>query len=148
MEVLLGLDINEAQFEHWSTLLVNDYAPYFYKTTDYGRTWTKITNGLPARGWAHVVREDPKNRNLLYAGTELGIYASFDGGARWTAIRNGLPPVQVRDLFVHPRDNDLVIGTHGRRGIGRVLLGSGAEQIIRHAPVPVLVVRGEPGDDD
>ncbi|MEJ7812178.1 MAG: hypothetical protein WKG32_17325 [Gemmatimonadaceae bacterium] len=92
----------------------NDYAPYAFKTTDYGRTWRRITGGLPARGWVHVVREDPRNKNLLYAGTELGIYASWDGGDRWESIRGDLPPVPVRDLFVHPRDNDLVIGTHGR----------------------------------
>ncbi|HEY2825224.1 MAG TPA: FlgD immunoglobulin-like domain containing protein [Gemmatimonadales bacterium] len=92
----------------------DDYEPLFFKTTDYGKTWTKITGGLPARGWSHVVREDPKNRNVLYAGTELGVYVSFDGGGRWTSLRNGLPPVPVRDVIVHPRDNDLIVATHGR----------------------------------
>jgi len=91
-----------------------DYAPYAFKTTDYGRTWTPIYDGLPKRGWIHVVREDPKNRNLLYLGTELDVFASWDGGRQWTSIRNNLPPVQVRAIFVHPRENDLVIGTHGR----------------------------------
>lgn len=92
----------------------NDYAPYAYKTTDFGKTWTKITTGLPPRGWVHVVREDPRVPNLLYAGTELGIYASWDGGAHWQSIRGGLPPVPVRDVRVHPRDNDLIVATHGR----------------------------------
>jgi photosystem II stability/assembly factor-like uncharacterized protein len=92
----------------------NDYTPYFYKTTDYGRTWTRITTGLPAKGWAHVIREDPKNRNILYAGTEVGVFASWNGGAKWVSIRNGLPPVPVRDLLVHKRDNDIILATHGR----------------------------------
>lgn len=92
----------------------NDYAPYFFKTTDYGRTWKKITAGLPARGWAHVIREDPRDRNLLYAGTENGIYASWNGGERWVSIRDEMPAVPVRDLQVHARDNDLIVATHGR----------------------------------
>lgn len=91
-----------------------DYAPYAYKTTDFGKTWTKITTGLPERGWVHVVREDPRHPNVLYAGTELGVYASWDGGAHWQSIRGGLPPVPVRDIQIHPRDNDLIIATHGR----------------------------------
>jgi len=91
----------------------DDYAAYAYMTTDYGQTWHRISGDLP-RGWVHVVREDPKNRNLLYAGTEVGLFASWDRGGHWFPIRGELPPVPVRDLFVHPRDNDLVIGTHGR----------------------------------
>ncbi len=96
---------------HWQD---NDYAPYLYKTTDFGKTWTRITGGLPARGWSHVVREDPKTRDLLYAGTENGLYASWDGGARWVSIRNNMPPVPVRDIVIHPRDNDVIVATHGR----------------------------------
>jgi photosystem II stability/assembly factor-like uncharacterized protein len=96
---------------HWQD---GDYAPYFYKTRDYGMTWTKITAGLPARGWSHVIREDPKVRDLLYAGTEFGLYASWDGGAKWVSIRNNMPPVAVRDIAVHPRDNDIIVATHGR----------------------------------
>ena len=96
---------------HWQD---GDYAPYFFKTTDYGRTWTKITGGLPARGWSHVIREDPKVRDLLYAGTEFGLYASWDGGATWVSIRNNMPPVAVRDIAIHPRDNDIIVATHGR----------------------------------
>ena len=92
----------------------NDYAPYFFKTADYGRTWKRITTGLPAKGWAHVIREDPRNRNLLYAGTENGLYASWNGGDRWVSIRNELPAVPVRDIQIHPRDNDVIVATHGR----------------------------------
>ena len=92
----------------------DDFAPYAVKTTDFGQTWTAIKGNLPAKGYVHVVREHPKNKNLLFLGTEEGIYASWDGGARWASIRNNLPPVAVRDLKVHPRDNDLIIGTHSR----------------------------------
>jgi photosystem II stability/assembly factor-like uncharacterized protein len=96
---------------HWQD---GDYAPYFYRTADFGKTWTTITAGLPARGWSHVVREDPKVRGLLYAGTEFGIYASWNDGAAWTSIRNNMPPVAVRDIAIHPRDNDIIVATHGR----------------------------------
>ena len=96
---------------HWQT---GDYTPYAYMTTDYGQTWRRITGNLPGRGWVHVVRQDPKNPDLLYLGTEFGIYASWDRGQRWHSIRNGLPAAPVRDLLIHPRDNDLIIATHGR----------------------------------
>jgi photosystem II stability/assembly factor-like uncharacterized protein len=91
---------------------LNDFAPYAFVTTDYGKTWRKISNGL--RGYVHIVMEDPKEPNLLYAGTELGIFASFDAGASWTDLRLGLPPLAVVDMKVHPRDNDLIIATHAR----------------------------------
>ena len=92
----------------------DDFGPYAFKTTDYGQTWTSIKGDLPAKGYVHVVREDPKVRTLLYAGTELGVFASWDGGSHWISLRNNLPPVAVNDLAVHPRDNDLILGTHGR----------------------------------
>lgn len=92
----------------------NDYAPYFFRTSDYGKTWKKITTGLPSKGWAHVIREDPRNRDLLYAGTENGIFASWNGGERWVSIRREMPAAPVRDLRIHPRDNDLIVATHGR----------------------------------
>ena len=91
----------------------DDYTTYLYKTTDFGRTWKSIKGNLPF-GWVHVVREDPKNRNLLYAGTEFGVFASLDGGATWFSLKNNLPTVAVHDIAVHPRENDLIIGTHGR----------------------------------
>ncbi len=88
--------------------------PYAFKTADYGQTWTPIYATLPKNGWIHVVKEDPKNRSLLYAGTELGVYASWDDGQHWQSIRNNMPPAPVRDIVVHPRDNDLIVATHGR----------------------------------
>jgi hypothetical protein len=93
----------------------DDYAPYAYMTTDYGKTWHKITGDLPASAaWVHVVREDPRNRNLFYIGTEMGVWASWDKGVHWTSIRGDLPPMPVRDIQVHTRDNDLLLATHGR----------------------------------
>ena len=86
-----------------------------FMTTDFGKTWTRITGDLPAKAtWVHVVREDPKNRNLLYLGAEMGVWASWDRGAHWSSLRGDLPVVQVRDIQVHPRDNDLLLATHGR----------------------------------
>src|SRR4029078_7503745 len=84
-------------------------------TPDYGKTWKRITGDLPnSAAWVHVVREDPKNRNLFYIGTEMGAWASWDKGAHWVSLRGDLPVVQVRDIQVHPRDNDLLLATHGR----------------------------------
>jgi photosystem II stability/assembly factor-like uncharacterized protein len=90
---------------------LNDFAPYVFVTTDYGKTW-RIGDGL--RGYAHIVLEDPRQPDLVYVGTELGIWASLDRGATWTDLRLGLPPLAVVDMKVHPRDNDLVIATHAR----------------------------------
>jgi photosystem II stability/assembly factor-like uncharacterized protein len=92
----------------------NDFAPHAYKTTDYGQTWTPITSNLPAKGYVHVVREDPKQKGLLFLGTELGIFASTTDGRSWMDLRNGLPAMPVPELRVHPRDGDLIIATHGR----------------------------------
>ncbi|MDQ6829862.1 MAG: hypothetical protein M3081_13465, partial [Gemmatimonadota bacterium] len=93
----------------------DDYAPYAYMTTDFGRTWRRITGDLPLRAaWVHVVREDPRNRNLLYLGSEMGVWASWDRGARWVSLRGDLPVVQVRDIQIHPRENDILLATHGR----------------------------------
>jgi photosystem II stability/assembly factor-like uncharacterized protein len=92
----------------------DDFRPYVFKTSDFGQTWTAIASDLPAKGYVHVVREDPKNRSVLYVGTELGVFASVDAGAHWLSIRGNLPPVAVRDLLIHPRENDLIAGTHGR----------------------------------
>ena len=93
----------------------DDYAPMVFMTTDFGRTWKSIRGDLPDRAWwVHVVREDPKNRNLLYVGTEAGIWASWDRGAHWSSLRGDLPVTPVRDIQVQPRDNDLLVATHGR----------------------------------
>ncbi len=93
----------------------DDYSPFVYMTTDYGKTWKSIRGDLPDRAWwTHVVREDPRNRNLLYVGTEAGVWASWDRGVHWTSLRGTLPVVPVRDMQIHPRDNDLLLATHGR----------------------------------
>ena len=93
----------------------DDYAPYVYMTTDYGRTWKSIRGDLPDRAWwTHVIREDPKNRNLLYVGTEAGVWFSWNRGVNWISMRGDLPVVPVRDMQIHPRDNDLLLATHGR----------------------------------
>lgn len=92
---------------------MDDYKAYAFMTTDFGKTWTKISTGLP-EDWCYVVRQDPHNANLLYAGMEHGIFASWDKGKTWSKINNNMPPVSVRDLRVHKRDHDLVAATHGR----------------------------------
>ena len=89
-----------------------DETPYLFRTTDYGRTWTRITTGIPTDLVTRAVREDPVRRGLLYAGTERGVYVSFDDGARWQPLPSKFPPVPVTDLQV--RDNDLVVSTEGR----------------------------------
>jgi photosystem II stability/assembly factor-like uncharacterized protein len=91
----------------------NDHKPYIFVTGDLGETWTSVSGNLP-EGNVNVVKEDPRNRNLLYAGTEYGFYISLNGGREWKRFMNGLPTVRVDDVMVHPRDNDLILGTHGR----------------------------------
>ncbi len=90
----------------------DDFRPYVYKTSDYGKTWTKITRGIPDNAFTRVVREDPARRGLLYCGTELGLYVSFDDGANWQPFQLNLPVVPITDLTV--KDKDLIIATQGR----------------------------------
>ncbi len=92
----------------------NDYSNYVYKTTDGGQSWTSITGDLPPERVARTLREDPRNPDLLYLGTELGLFISIDGGNHWVELKNNLPTLPFNDLVIHPRDNDLVLGTHGR----------------------------------
>ena len=89
-----------------------DHTPYFEKTTDYGKTWQRIDNGIPQGDYAWVIREDPVRPGLLYAGTERGVYVSFDAGAQWQSLRRNMPVVAVRDMQV--KDSDLIAATHGR----------------------------------
>ncbi len=99
------------------------FSPFLFMTTDFGKTWKSIVGNLPlaenARGEPRnapvkVIREDPRNRQLLFAGTEFGFYVSFDRGGKWLSLKNDLPTVAVDDIVIHPRDRDVVIGTHGR----------------------------------
>ncbi len=93
----------------------DDYNIYLFKTTDFGETWKPITNGIPKNeGTLHVIREHPRNRDLLFAGGEFGLYISFDRGENWQELKNNLPRVPVDDIQIQPRDNDLILATHGR----------------------------------
>jgi len=95
--------------------MLDDFRPYVFKTRNFGRTWTNITGNLPEKAYVWVVREDPKNPNIIYAGTEVGLYASFTGGKQWIKLHmKNLPTVSVHDILIHPRENDLILGTHGR----------------------------------
>lgn len=97
-----------------SGLRRDDFRPLVWKTTDYGETWTSITDGLPEDESVNVIREDRRNPDLLFVGTDKGVYVSLDGGAHWSSMRNSMPAVAVHDLKIHPRENDLIVGTHGR----------------------------------
>jgi hypothetical protein len=92
---------------------IDDHKPYVYLTKDFGATWTSIAANLPM-GNVNVLREDPKNKNLLFLGTEYAFYISLNGGKEWKRFMTGLPSVRIDDILIHPRDNDLIVGTHGR----------------------------------
>ena len=91
----------------------DDFEPWIYKTTDYGATWSRITTGLPAKP-VNVVFEDQHAQNLLFAGTDGGVYVTINGGDTWVALKANMPPAPVHDLLVHPREGDLIAGTYGR----------------------------------
>jgi photosystem II stability/assembly factor-like uncharacterized protein len=92
----------------------NDFKPYVLKSTDYGRSWTPITGDLPDGHSVHVIREHHRQPNLLFVGTEFGVFFTIDGGQHWTQLKSGIPGVPVHDLAIQTRENDLVVGTHGR----------------------------------
>ncbi|WP_353200053.1 hypothetical protein [Sandarakinorhabdus sp.] len=92
----------------------NDFAPHAVRSDDYGVTWRNITADLPAFGPTKSITAHPRNGELLFAGTDFGVYFSRDGGGHWLPLRAGLPTNSVQGIIVHPRENDLVIGTHGR----------------------------------
>ncbi|UCC39229.1 MAG: glycosyl hydrolase [Candidatus Aminicenantes bacterium] len=91
---------------------LDDFKPYIYKTEDFGKSWKKITNGLPDNTFLRVVREDPKRKGLLYAGTETGVFVFFDDGKNWQPLQLNLPVVPIHDMVV--KEDDLVVATHGR----------------------------------
>jgi photosystem II stability/assembly factor-like uncharacterized protein len=92
--------------------LLGDFSPYVFRTHDFGRTWTKIVNGIPARDYTHVVREDPVRRGMLYAGTQHGVYLSMDDGDHWRSLSFNLPDTPIHDIWVE--GNDIAITAHGR----------------------------------
>jgi photosystem II stability/assembly factor-like uncharacterized protein len=116
--------------------LLDDLKPYIFRTHDYGRTWTKIVNGLGPSDYVHVVREDPSRRGLLYAGTQHGVFVSYDDGDRWESLSLNLPDVQISDLVVEK--NDLAIATHGRGFY--VLDDVAAIRQATSAPAPAVVL--------
>ena len=91
----------------------DDFTPYVWKSTDYGKTWTSLAKGIPV-GPVNVIREDPVNEKILYVGTDMGAYVTTDGGKTWMALGGNLPTAYVHDLIIHPRDNIIVVATHGR----------------------------------
>jgi photosystem II stability/assembly factor-like uncharacterized protein len=105
------VDFNEA-YASVDRHQLEDFDPYIYRTRDAGKTWQKITNGLPAGVYAHVVKEDPKRRGLLFAGTERGVFVSFNDGDLWQPLQLNLPVTSVRDVEIH--GDDLIVATHGR----------------------------------
>src|SRR5687767_3474890 len=120
-----GVYVSEIEPSHFDSLTFyvtfdnhrnGDFKPYVYATEDGGRTFRSIANNLPTDGpdFAHVIKEDVRNRDLLFVGTSVGVYASLDRGATWTKFMTGLPTVPIYDLKVHPRDNELIAATHGR----------------------------------
>jgi len=129
---------------------LDDFSPYIYRTRDGGAHWTRITQGIPAGQAVNVVREDPKNPSVLYAGTERGIFVSFDAGDRWQSLQLELPVTSVRDIAI--KDGDVAIATHGR---GFYILDAGATRLeqARAATsgvtlfVPAVAVRARPGTD-
>jgi len=90
------------------------FSPFVFMTLNFGKTWKNISSNLPTNAPVKVIREDPRNRQLLFASTEFGLYVSFDRGGKWLPLKNDLPTVAVDDIVIHPRDRDVVIGTHGR----------------------------------
>lgn len=92
--------------------LMDDFRPLIYRTENFGKTWTQITKGLPDHAYVHAVREDPRRKGMLFAGTELGVFVSFDDGLNWQSLQLNLPAVPIHDLIV--KNDDLVVATHGR----------------------------------
>lgn len=91
----------------------DDFTPLVFKTTDFGKTWSKITEGISFAP-VNVIAEDPNRPNLLYLGNDLGVFISFNGGENWQSLKNNMPVVAVKDLKIHKRENDLIVGTYGR----------------------------------
>jgi photosystem II stability/assembly factor-like uncharacterized protein len=91
----------------------DDFAAYVWKSTNYGITWVDISGNIPL-GPVNVIKEDPLNKDILYVGTDIGVYVTTDGGKKWDILGGNLPSTFVQDLIIHPRENIIVIATHGR----------------------------------
>ena len=98
----------------WNNYRNDDYANYLYRSDDYGETWVSITGDLPPDRVLRTVREDLRNESVLFVGAEIGLFHTMNGGEHWTELRGGMPTAAFNDLVIHPRENDLVLGTHGR----------------------------------
>lgn len=101
-------------FASFDNLKRDDFKPYIYKSTDKGKTWTSIANDLPKNGTVHTIAQDSKNPNLLFVGTEFGIFFSHNGGKNWIQLKSGIPTIAVRDIAIQERENDLILATFGR----------------------------------
>jgi photosystem II stability/assembly factor-like uncharacterized protein len=106
-----GVDTLYASFDNHK---MGDFQPYLFKSTDRGGNWTAISSNLPKNGPVYVIAEDHENANLLFAGTEFGVFFTLDGGKAWTQLKGGLPTISVRDIAIQRRENDLVLATFGR----------------------------------
>src|SRR5213076_1300061 len=135
---------------------LDDLHPHIYRTSDGGRTWSEVVEGIPPDEVVNAVREDPVRRGLLYAGTERSVYVSFDDGAHWQSLRLDLPASSVRDLVVH--DTDLVVATHGRsfwildditplRQIAAAAAAAAAGSPYLYRPAPAVRVRWNENTD-
>jgi len=133
---------------------LNDFAPYIYRTTDYGQRWTRIDDGLPPDQFVRVVREDPARPGLLYAGTEGGLFVSYDGGGAWRPLQLNLPPVPITDLQI--RQDTLVVATQGRSFwtldelfvVRQDAQGAGTGDVALYRPGTVEMRIGDGGDAD
>jgi hypothetical protein len=94
--------------------MLGDDGPHIFETRDYGATWRSVSGDLPGNVFVRVVRQDPKNPNLLYAGTSRGVFASWDGGTHWHSLRLNMPATAIYDIQIHPTANDLIVASHGR----------------------------------
>jgi hypothetical protein len=133
----------------------DDWKPYLFKTTDYGLTWTNVAGNLPAKGNINALREDMENPNLLWVGTEFGLYVTMNQGEEWKKFMTGLPNVRIDDILIHPRDRDLIVASHGRsiwicddisalEQWGDATKMSGNKDVILFDPRPAILWKNDP----